>query len=130
MIWFGSGTYTAPYSTSSRGSSPGKKSSQGVKPTTQLHPVHGLRMSGTIPPLPHMPLWHAQALSFLIKCLDSFHTLRTLKSSEMLEINCVHTHTQFMPTEEFTTNRYMSTSNHIQAGLVLCCFFLCNFVST
>jgi len=27
-----------------------EKSSQGVKPTTQLHPVRGLRMSGTVPP--------------------------------------------------------------------------------
>jgi len=36
-----------------------EKSSQDVKPTTQLHLVHGLRLSGTIPPLPHMPSWHA-----------------------------------------------------------------------
>jgi len=109
-----------------------EKSSQGVKPTTQLHTVRGLRMSGNITPLHHMPSWHSQALSFTINRLDSIHILKTLNSSEMLEINCtsarVHTHTQFMPTEEFTTYRYMNTSNHKQAGLVLCHFFLCNLI--
>jgi hypothetical protein len=35
-----------------------EKRSQGVKLTTQLHPVHRLRMRGTILPLPHMPSWH------------------------------------------------------------------------
>jgi hypothetical protein len=63
-------------------------------PSEDRSGICGLRMSGTIPPLPHTPSWNAQALSFTIKCLDSIHILKTLNSSEMLEINCVHTHTR------------------------------------
>jgi len=99
-----------------------------VKPTTQLHTVCGLRTSGSITPLHHLPSWHSQALSFTIEYLDSLHILKTLNSSEMLEINCTHIHTRFVPTEEFTIYIYMNTSNHIQACLVLCYFFLCNFI--
>jgi len=35
-------------------------SSQSMKQTTHSHLVLTLRMYGAIPPLPHMPLWHAQ----------------------------------------------------------------------
>ena len=40
-------------------------SGQSTKQTTHSHLVLTLRMYGAIPPLPHMPLWHAQRQLYL-----------------------------------------------------------------
>ena len=38
----------------------------GVKLTTLLFLMSRLRMRGTVPPLPHVPSWHAQGLSYIL----------------------------------------------------------------
>jgi len=43
---------------------PQGKSSHSVRLTTDLHVVPTSRMSGTIPPLPHTPSWHAQERNY------------------------------------------------------------------
>jgi len=42
------------------GFSAGEQNSQCGKLTTHLHLMLRLRISGSILPLPHVPLWHAQ----------------------------------------------------------------------
>jgi len=43
--------------------------------TTHLHLVPKLRMTGSIPPLPHVPSWHAEELFYLYPYLTAFFKL-------------------------------------------------------
>lgn len=57
---------------------PSQKSGVGVGLTTSVHLVPRLRISGAVPPVPHMPLWQVQRqLVSCITCLISlvFFTL-------------------------------------------------------
>ena len=54
------------YSVSNQGGSCYRNTSgQCMKQTTHSHLVLTLRMYGAVPPLPHMPLWHAQRQLYL-----------------------------------------------------------------
>jgi len=60
------------YSVSNGESFYSNTSGQSMKQTTHSHLVLTLRMYGAIPPLPHIPLWHAQ------RQLDLSHAARTI----------------------------------------------------
>jgi hypothetical protein len=60
------------HSVSNRESFYGNTSGQSMKQTTQSRLVLTLIMYGAIPPLPHMPLWHAQ------RQLHLSHAARTI----------------------------------------------------